>query len=100
MQRRIKAETKMLILREHLENHVALADLAEKYHVNVNSIINWKKKLFESAALVFEASRDDTKSGQVQAAERLEEELRKKDAVIAQLAEEVITVKKSTSGGR
>jgi transposase-like protein len=100
MQRRIKAETKMLIVREHLENHVLLADLAEKYHVNVNSIINWKKKLFESAALVFDTSRDGTNSGSAEATEQLEQEIRKKDAVIAQLAEEVMTVKKSTSGGR
>lgn len=100
MQRRIKAETKMLILREHLENQVSLADLAEKYHVNVNSIINWKKKLFESAALVFDTSRDGTNSGSAEATEQLEQEIRKKDAVIAQLAEEVMTVKKSTSGGR
>lgn len=100
MQRRIKAETKMLILREHLENQVSLADLAEKYHVNVNSIINWKKKLFESGALVFDTSRDGTASDQEETTERLEQELQKKDAVIAQLAEEVMTVKKSTSGGR
>ncbi len=99
MQRRIKSETKMLILREHLENQVSLADLAEKYHVNVNSIINWKKKLFESAAQVFDSSRDGTTSDQ-EATEQLEQEIRKKDAVIAQLAEEVIAVKKSTSGGR
>jgi transposase-like protein len=45
MQRRIKAETKMLILREHLENKVPMADLAEKYHVNVNSIMNWKRNV-------------------------------------------------------
>lgn len=100
MQRRIKAETKMLILREHLENQVPLADLAEKYHVNVNSIMNWKKKLFESAALVFEASRDTAKSDQEEATEQLEKELRKKDGVIAELAEEVVTLKKSTSGDR
>ncbi len=105
MQRRIKAETKMLILREHLENQVSLADLAEKYHVNVNSIINClpasgqagKKKLFESAALVFETSREGTTSDQ-EATDQLEQEIRKKDAVIAQLAEEVIAVKKAPLG--
>jgi len=100
MQRRIKAETKMLILREHLENQVPMADLAEKYHVNVNSIINWKKKLFESGAAIFETSKDGTKNGQDESVARLESEVRRKEGVIAELAEEVVKLKKSTSGER
>jgi transposase-like protein len=100
MQRRIKAETKMLILREHLENQVPMADLAEKYHVNVNSILNWKKKLFESGAVIFESTKDSAKNGQDQSVARLESEVRRKDGVIAELAEEVVALKKSTSGER
>jgi len=100
MQRRIKAETKMLILREHLENQVPMADLAEKYHVNVNSIINWKKKLFESGAAIFENSSKESKNGQDETVERLESDIRRKEGVIAELAEEVVKLKKSTSGGR
>jgi transposase-like protein len=100
MQRHIKAETKMLILREHLENQVPMADLAEKYHVNVNSIMNWKKKLFESGAAIFETSKGGTNNGQDESITRLESEVRRKEGVIAELAEELTALKKSISGGR
>lgn len=99
MQRRIKAETKMLILREHLENQVPMSDLAEKYHVNVNSIISWKKKLFESGAAIFESSKDGSATGKDETIERLTSEVRRKEGVIAELAAEVVALKKSTSGG-
>jgi len=98
MQRRVKSEIKVQVLREHLENNVSMSELAEKYHVNVNSIMNWKKKLFESAPAIFDGtfavspSATDTKIGQ------LEQKLQRKEQVIAELAEENVSLKKSISG--
>ena len=51
-------EQKVMILRELLENNVPISQLAEKYNVHVNDIYNWKKKLFESAAEIFNFKSD------------------------------------------
>lgn len=94
MQRHIPAARKVEILREHLENDVPLSELAENYHVNVNSIMNWKKRLFESAVNVFAQKAERTTKNQQAELERLEKELQAKDAIIAELAHENITLKK------
>ncbi len=49
----ITAATKAEILRELLENQLSATDLSERYQVNINSIYNWRKQLFESAVDVF-----------------------------------------------
>ena len=56
--KRHTAEQKVMILRELLENNVPISQLAEKYNVHVNDIYNWKKKLFESAAEIFNFKSD------------------------------------------
>ncbi|MER3525265.1 MAG: transposase [Ignavibacteria bacterium] len=94
MQPLIPAVKKVEILREHLENDVPLSELAEKYHANVNSIMNGKKRLFESAVDVFANKRERTARDQRSELERLQKELQTKDAIIAQLAHENITLKK------
>lgn len=94
MQRQIPAVKKVEIVREHLENDVPLSELAEKHHVNVNSIMNWKKRLFESAADVFANKAERTAKDQQTELQRLEQELQTKDAIIAQLVHENITLKK------
>lgn len=99
MQRQIAAVKKVEMLREHLENHVPLSELAEKHHVNVNSIMNWKKKLFESAVDVFSQKAERTTRDQQTELERLEQELQAKDAIIVELAHENITLKKRNGEG-
>jgi len=64
MQRQIPTVKKVDILRDHLENDVPLSELAERYHVNVNSIMNWKKRLFESAPDVFSKRAERTTKDQ------------------------------------
>ena len=96
MQRQIPAVKKVEVLRDHLENDVTLSELAERYHVNVNSIMNWKKRLFESAPDVFSKRAERTTKDQQTELERLEKELQSKDAIIAQLAQENITLKKKS----
>lgn len=66
--KRYTAEQKIVILRELLENNTPISQVAEKYNVHVNDIYNWKKKLFENAASVFE-----TKSGGVNSSQEKED---------------------------
>lgn len=94
----ITAETKAEILRELLENQVPASDLSERYGVNINSIYNWRKQLFEAASDIFSSrhQRDSQKSEA--ATSRLQDQLREKDALIAELVQDNITLKKKSNG--
>lgn len=96
----ISSETKAEILRELLENQVPAADLSERYGVNVNSIYNWRKQLFEAAADVFSGKHEKTSQKEQAAAARLKDQLREKDSLIAELVQDNITLKKKSNGMR
>ena len=99
MERKIvTAETKAEIVRELLENQVSAADLSERYGVNINSIYNWRKQLFEGAAAVL-GNRQEKASEKNQAEiARLQNQLHEKDGIIADLVQDNITLKKRSSG--
>jgi transposase-like protein len=90
----VKAE----IVRELLENQVPASDLSERYGVNVNSIYNWRKQLLEAASDIYSAKheRQSQKSEGLQS--RLQEQLREKNALIAELVEDNIALKKRSNG--
>jgi transposase-like protein len=94
----ITAATKAEILRELLENQVPAANLSERYSVNVNSIYNWRKQLFESAADVFNGKHQKHAQKDQAAIVTLEAKLRDKDAIIAELAQDNIALKKRSNG--
>lgn len=94
----INAETKAEILRELLENQVPAAELSERYGVNINSIYNWRKQLFESAADVFSAKHEKHSQKEHAVSARLQEQIREKDALIAELVQDNITLKKKSNG--
>ena len=96
--RRFSPEEKVKILREHLENQVALSDLAEKYGIHVNDLYNWKKKLFEGAAEIFSSKQNGRVSADQKENEGLKEKLKKKDQLISELVEENISLKKNLDG--
>jgi len=94
----ISAQTKAEILREMLENQVPAAELCERYQVNINSIYNWRKQLFESAIDVFRCTQQKHSQKDQSAITALHEKLRNKDAIIAELAEDNIALKKRSNG--
>lgn len=91
----ITVQTKAEILRELLENQVSAAELSERYHVNINSIYNWRKQLFEAAADIFSNKQQKTTQKDQSQIARLQEQLRDKDSLIAELAQDNIVLKKS-----
>ena len=94
------AEQKVQILRELLEDKVPISEIVEKYKVHVNDIYNWRKKLFESATVIFENGKPKSqKPNQVQAkVTALEEKLKKRDEAISYLVQDNIILKKSIDG--
>ena len=99
--KRYTAEEKIKILREVLEEGKPLSQVADHYGLHPNNIFKWRKQLFENGVQTFQAKRPDISS---KAEERkiaaLEGKIKQKDEVIAELAEELLGLKKKSSGLR
>jgi transposase-like protein len=92
-------EQKAAILREMIEKGKSLSAVAEENQVHPNMVLNWRKKLLEGAPEILAIKRPEI---EMQAAERktnaLKAELAHKDAVIAELVQELLTLKKNSCG--
>ena len=96
--KRYSSEQKIIILRELLENNIPISQVAEKFNVHVNDIYNWKKKLFENAASIFESKTSTVNSVSEKKIDALEAKLKKKDDAINWLLSENIELKKNLDG--
>jgi len=99
--KRYTAEEKVKILREVLEDGKQISQAAEQYGLHPNNIFNWRKQLFEGGAQTFQIKRADISN---KAEERkitaLEDRIKQKDEIIAELAEELLALKKKNCGLR
>jgi len=99
--KRYTAEEKVKILREVLEDGKQISQVAENYGLSPNNIFKWRKQLFEEGLQTFQIKRTDI-SGK--ADERkitaLEDRIKQKDEIIAELAEELLALKKKNCGLR
>ena len=99
--KRYTAEEKIKILTEVLEEGKSISQVAEHYGLHPNNIFSWRKQLFEGGVQIFQIKRPDI-SGKAEERKitALEDKLKQKDEVIAQLAEELLGLKKKSSGLR
>src|SRR5215471_465842 len=97
--KRYTSEEKVKILREVLEEGKSVSSVAEGHGIHPNLILNWRKQLFEGATKTFEIKRTDiSEKAKERQAKALEEKLRDKDNVIAELAQELLEIKKKRAG--
>ena len=97
--KRFTAEEKMKILREVLEDGKPISQVAENYGVHPNNIFNWRKQLFEGGVQMFQIKRADISSkAEDRKVSSLEEKIKHKDEIIAELAGELMELKKNYSG--
>jgi len=97
--KRYTSEEKVKILREVLEDGKSISGVAEAYGVHPNQIMNWRKQLFEGGQQIFEIKRSDISEKALEKqAKALEDRLRHKDNVIAELAQELLELKKKYPG--
>ncbi len=99
--KRYTSEEKTIILRDHLEHNIPISELAEKYGLHPNAIYGWKKQMFEGAPENLAKSNKRTLKKQKQAELRiseLETLLSKREALIAELVEDNIHLKKRPVG--
>jgi putative transposase len=101
IRKRYTAEEKIKILREVLEDGKPISQVAEHYALHPNNIFKWRKQLFEGGIQAFQVQRADISA---KADERrlaaLEQKLKEKDEVIAELVGELLGLKKKNSGLR
>nr|AXS01258.1 Transposase [uncultured bacterium] len=97
--KRYTSEEKVKILREVLEEGKSISAAAEQHGIHPNMILNWRKQLFEGAMQTFEIKRADiSEKAHERQAKALEEKIKEKDNVIAELAQELLELKKKRSG--
>jgi transposase-like protein len=101
MKKRYTSEEKTMILRELLENQVSVSELAEKYKLHPNAIYKWKKQMFEATPGSLSKINKNVEKLQ-QSAEKEIAELKallsKREALIAELVEDNINLKKNING--
>ena len=79
-----------------MEDGKSISSVAEAYGVHPNQIMNWKKQLFEGGQQVFQIKRSDiSEKAMEKQTKTLEDKLRHKDNVKAELAQELLELRKS-----
>ena len=93
--RKHRAEFKVKVLREHLEQQVPIGKLCEQYNLHPNLIYLWKKELFSGALETFSKRKNAREDEKIF---RLEEKLKDKDSLISEIIEDNLRLKKNLSG--
>ena len=91
------AEEKVVILRRHLLDKVAVSDLCEELGLQPTVFYRWQKEFFENGASAFQTPERPHR--QVEEKQKriefLEKKVQTKDEVLAELMAEHIALKKS-----
>ena len=97
--KRYTAEEKVKILREIQEGGKSISQVAEEFGIHPNNIFKWRKQHLEMGVRGFKTTRKDI-SGKAKDRKitALEETIKLKDEVIAELAQELLALKKKNSG--
>lgn len=87
-------EEKVLILKRHLVERVAVSDLCDEYQLQPKIFYGWLKQFFENGATAF--IREDRPPKRVEEVriQQLEAKLARKHEVLSELMEEHIKLKK------
>jgi transposase len=95
--KRYTSEEKVMIIREHLEKGTPVSDLSDKYNTHPNAIYKWKKAMFENASdsIANKTKPDKVPAPALRRIQELEDTLRKRDALIAEIVEDNINLKKN-----
>jgi len=99
--KRYTAEEKVKILRELQEDGKTVSQVAEEYGIHPNNIFNWRKQHLEMGVKGFQTTRKDiSEKAKDRKIAALEDTIKHKDEVIADLAQELLELKKKNSGLR
>lgn len=93
--RHFSPEDKVKILRLHLLERKPVSEVCEKYQITPTQFYQWQKLFFENGAAAFAKSSSPRAASQAeQKVAKLEEKLKRKDEVIAEIMADHIVLKK------
>ncbi len=88
------SEDKIKLLRRHLIEKVPISKICDEARLAPSMFHRWQEQLFVNAALALESNRRPERGQDQQRIEKLEQKIRQKDEVLAELMVEHITLKK------
>lgn len=91
--RQYSPEEKVRILRLHLLEGQTISEICEKEGIHPTLFYQWQRTFFENGAAAFSSPRTAT-SGSEKKIEALQDKLKRKDEVIAEIMEDFIQTKK------
>ncbi len=96
--KRYPVPEKVAILKRHLVEKVPISDLCDQFHILPSQIYRWQQQLFENAEAALDRAgqrpakrSEDAKDRKITA---LEDKLRRKNEVVAEVMEEHVQLKK------
>jgi len=93
--RHYSPEEKVKILRQHLLEGIPISEVCEKEGINPTLFYQWQKTFFENGAAAFAKQPHSRSVGKAeQTITALENKLKRKDEVIAEIMSEHIQLKK------
>ena len=94
--RSFSPEQKIKILRQHLLEETPISEVCEEHQITPTQFYQWQKTLFENgpAAFAKTSGRRPRNSAEERVA-KLEDKLKRKDEVIAEIMAEYIVLKKN-----
>lgn len=93
--RNFKASEKVAILKRHLVEREEVSAICEDLKIHPNQFYEWRKLFFENGVKVFESDEKQEGTKLRLENDRLTQKLQRKDAVLSELMEEHLTLKKS-----
>lgn len=97
-QKQYQSVEKVGIIREHLIDKKAVSDICDEYGIHPSVYYRWQKQFFEGGEKAFATTTDTAVNQLKQEVNWLESQLARKDAVLGEVMQEYVTLKKSVGG--
>ncbi len=98
-QKQFQPAEKVAIIREHLVEKKTVSDLCDEYGIHPSVYYRWQKQFFEGGEKAFAPNNEGKMVTQLkQEVNQLEAKLARKDAVLGEVMEEYVMLKKSVGG--
>ncbi len=95
--KRYSPEQKAHIIREIMVEHKSVGDVAEEFGITPATIYEWQKILLKNSVDFFRMKSSERRKYNQQV-KALQDQIKKKESVIAELAQEVVELKKKENG--
>ena len=95
IRRNFTPEQKVAILKQHLIDHKPVSDVCELHDLHPNQFYMWQRLFFENGAAAFAKPTNGKSRNPAEVKlKKLEEQLARKDGVIAEITQEYVQLKK------